>query len=90
MASSDDSYADFLDQANQDPNPGKASASSAPSKAPASDRKIPQSLQKIDREYTTESDEPFEPVALKYEGKNLPSSGEWGSGGTLVERKCGY
>ncbi len=70
---SDDTYASFLDQANQDTGASKASTKSQSAATKAVDTDVPVKLQKVDQYYTSESDEPFEPVSLKWSGKNMPS-----------------
>lgn len=70
---SDDAYSSFLDQANQDTGASKVSAKSKTAATKAVDTDVPVTLQKVDQYYTSESDEPFEPVSLKWSGKNMPS-----------------
>lgn len=70
---SNDAYSSFLDQANQDTGSSKVSAKSKPAATKAVDTDVPVTLQKVDQYYTSESDEPFEPVSLKWSGKNMPS-----------------
>ena len=70
---SDDAYSSFLDQANQDTGASKASTKSKSATTKAVDTDVPVTLQKVDQSYTSESDEPFEPVSLKWSGKNMPS-----------------
>lgn len=70
---SDDAYSSFLDQANQDTGASKASAKSKAATSKAVDTDVPVTLQKVDQYYTSESDEPFEPVSLKWSGENMPS-----------------
>ena len=76
--SSDDAYASFLDQANQDTGASKASTQSQPQKASinAVDTEVPPALQSIEQYYVSEADEPFEPVSLKWGGSNMPSESE--------------
>ena len=77
--SDDASYGNFLDQANQDTGTSKVSSKtggeSATTKAVNTD--VPSSLEKIDQYYTSDADEPFEPVSLKWEGGNMPSKSEF-------------
>ncbi|KAL9075894.1 MAG: hypothetical protein Q9161_001288 [Pseudevernia consocians] len=75
---SDDAYSSFLDQANQDTGASKASTKSKSAATKAVDTDVPATLQKVDQYYTSESDEPFEPVSLKWSGKNMPSENEFG------------
>ena len=70
---SDEAYSSFLDQANQDTGASKASTKSKSAATKAVDTDVPATLQKVDQYYTSESDEPFEPVSLKWSGKNMPS-----------------
>ena len=70
---SDDAYSSFLDQANQDTGASKASSKSKTATTKAVDTDVPVTLQKVDQYYTSESDEPFEPVSLKWSGANMPS-----------------
>ena len=75
--SSDDAYGSFLDQANQDTGASKGSATPHSKKltAKAVDTEIPQALQNVKDTLTSESDEPFEPVSLKWDKKSLPDEG---------------
>ena len=70
---SDGAYSSFLDQANQDTGASKASTKSKSAATKAVDTDVPATLQKVDQYYTSESDEPFEPVSLVWSGKNMPS-----------------
>ena len=70
---SDDAYSSFLDQANQDTGASKASTKSTSVATKAVDTDVPVALQQVDQHYTSESDEPFEPVSLKWSGENMPS-----------------
>lgn len=71
--STDEDYAGFLDKANQDTGASKDKGSSkfASTKAVDSDTKVPAHLEKLDAYYTSDTDEPFEPVSLKHNGKDL-------------------
>lgn len=71
--SSDDAYSSFLDQANQDTGASKSSTNSSSATTKAVDTDVPGPLQKVELYYTSEADEPFEPVSLKWSGKNMPS-----------------
>lgn len=72
---SDEAYSSFLAQANQDT--GESEASADPKSAATKDIdtyvNVPADLQKVQQDYTSESDEPFEPVSLKWGGKKMPS-----------------
>ena len=70
---SDDAYSSFLDQANQDTGASKASTKSKSAATKAVDTDVPITLQKVDQYYSSEADEPFEPVSLKWSGGNMPS-----------------
>ncbi|KAI4184363.1 MAG: hypothetical protein L6R41_004781 [Letrouitia leprolyta] len=74
--SSDDAYSSFLDQANQDASVSKTATSTETVSTKAVDTEIPVGLQNFDQYYTSESDEPFEPVSLLWNGKNMPSENE--------------
>ena len=76
---SDDAYSSFLDQANQDTGANKASTQSESKgiTTKAVDTEVPAALQKVEADYTSEADEPFEPVSLKWDGKNMPSESSW-------------
>jgi hypothetical protein len=70
--SSDADYTSFLDKANQDTG-AKAStkSTSASTSKKAVNTDIPDKLQKLDSYYTSEADEPFENVSLKWKGGEL-------------------
>ena len=70
---SDEDYGNFLDKANQDTGASKAftQSTSKPS-TKAVDTDVPAPLQTVEQYYTSEADEPFEPVSLKWEGGNMP------------------
>lgn len=71
--SSDDAYSSFLDQANQDTGASKSSAAAKPATTKAVDTEVPVELQSVEQYYTSEADEPFEPVSLQWDGNNMPS-----------------
>lgn len=73
--SSDEAYSSFLEQANQDTGSSNASAQSSSATTKAVDTDVPVSLQKVEQYYTSDADEPFEPVSLKWSGSNMPSEG---------------
>ena len=77
--SSDDAYSSFLEQANQDTGASNASAQSNSATTKAVDTDVPVSLQKVEQYYTSDADEPFEPVSLKWNGSNMPSEGALGA-----------
>lgn len=70
---SDADYGSFLEKANQDTGAGKASTKSGSAVTKAVDTDVPASLQKVEAYYTSDADEPFEPVSLKWKGTDLPS-----------------
>lgn len=73
--SSDNAYSSFLDQANQDTSASGPSAKSIKNTATAKavDTEVPAPLQQVEQYYTSEADEPFEPVSLKWERGSMPS-----------------
>ena len=73
--SSDEAYSSFLDQANQDTGASKAKGSTGSSSVgtKAVDTDVPATLQSIEQYYTSDADEPFEPVSLRWTGPNMPS-----------------
>ncbi|KAK3172957.1 hypothetical protein OEA41_006283 [Lepraria neglecta] len=75
---SDDAYSSFLDKANQDTGASKASTQSKSASTKAVGTEVPATLQKVEQYYVSEADEPFEPVSLKWGGKNMPSENEFG------------
>lgn len=70
---SDDAYSSFLDKANQDTGASKASTQAQSVSTKVVDTDIPATLKSIEQYYTSEADEPFEPVSLKWSGNNMPS-----------------
>ena len=81
--SDDEGYSNFLDKANKQSNSSKnVSTASKPTSTKTVDTEVPVQLQKIDQYYTSEADEPFEPVSLKWTGKNMPSESK------LLPCKC--
>ena len=70
---SDDAYSSFLDKANQDTGASKASNQSKSVSTKAVNTEVPATLQKVEQYYVSEADEPFEPVSLKWGGKNMPN-----------------
>ncbi|KAF2017081.1 hypothetical protein BU24DRAFT_420108 [Aaosphaeria arxii CBS 175.79] len=73
--SSDADYASFLDKANQSTNDGSASASSKKDVGTKSvNTAVPQPLQEVEEYFVSDADEPFEPVALKFDGKGSVSA----------------
>ncbi|KAA6414697.1 MAG: hypothetical protein FRX48_01447 [Lasallia pustulata] len=73
--SSDDTYASFLDQANQDAGAGAGAGAGATTwsksrevATKAVDTEVPLGLSEVEVYYTSDADEPFEPVSLKWGG----------------------
>lgn len=81
--SSDDAYMSFLDKANADLNAGRPQqqgvSETARTETVDANTQIPASLQSVDAYYISDADEPFEPVALRWDGA---SKGDWPSAGT--------
>ncbi|KAF9893765.1 hypothetical protein FE257_009935 [Aspergillus nanangensis] len=75
---SDDAYMSFLDKANADLNSAGAEqtgkSSIARTETVSVNVRVPPPLTSVDSYYISETDEPFEPVALKWEGA---SKGVW-------------
>lgn len=69
--SSDDAYMSFLDKANADLNNARAERaqrqSTVRTEAVDIDVRVPAPLTSVDAYYVSETDEPFEPVTLKWE-----------------------
>ncbi|KIW01130.1 uncharacterized protein PV09_07416 [Verruconis gallopava] len=82
---SDEDYAAFLDKANQDVSGGASAQSATKSRPKATNTSVPSSLQKIEAYYTTDADEPFEPVSLKWEGDGIPSASDFSD---LIDAKA--
>jgi hypothetical protein len=76
--SSDDAYMSFLDKANADLNNARAQqtqqSSGVRTETVGVGVQIPAPLRSVDAYYISETDEPFEPVTLKWEGAN---KGTW-------------
>jgi hypothetical protein len=71
--SSDADYASFLDKANQDTGPAEQQSSSKKKSygTKSVDTAVPKTLEKVEEYYVSDADEPFEPVALKYDRSSL-------------------
>jgi hypothetical protein len=71
--SSDADYASFLDKANQDT--GAAEQQSTSNKksygTKSVDTAVPKVLEQVEEYFVSDADEPFEPVALKYDGSSI-------------------
>ena len=71
--SSDDAYASFLEKANQDTgynvqSSGTPQTRSASAKATTANHNTHPALQSVNEYYTSDTDEPFEPVSFPYDG----------------------
>lgn len=66
--SSDADYSSFLDKANQDTGATKATSKSTSAATKSVNTNVPASLKSVDAYYTSEADEPFEAVSLKWGG----------------------
>lgn len=82
LTMSDDAYSSFLDKANSDLNAGRSQQGGGTTRTETVDTnvKVPAPLQSVDAYYISDTDEPFEPVAFKWEGA---SKGTWPSAGTF-------
>jgi hypothetical protein len=71
--SSDADYASFLDKANQDTGAAQQQSSSNKKSygTKSVDTAVPQVLEQVEEYYVSDADEPFEPVALKYDGSSI-------------------
>lgn len=70
--SSDADYASFLDKANQDTGAAQQQSASKKSYSTKSvDTVVPKALQQVEEYYTSDADEPFEPVSLKFDGSDV-------------------
>jgi hypothetical protein len=85
--SSDDAYMSFLDKANADVS-GSApqqGANTVKTETVHSSLSVPKPLQSVDAYYISDTDEPFEPVALKWDGA---AQGAWPSAGMFLLLFC--
>lgn len=69
--SSDTAYTSFLDQANQDTGASATTSSKKSYGTKSVDTAVPAALQAVEEYYVSDADEPFEPVSLKFGGKNV-------------------
>ncbi|KAF2114679.1 hypothetical protein BDV96DRAFT_647370 [Lophiotrema nucula] len=67
---SDEDYASFLDKANQ-PSGGASTQSTKKVGTKSVDTAVPNVLESVEEYYTSDADEPFEPVSLKYSGSSI-------------------
>lgn len=81
--SDDDAYLSFLKKANSDHSAGQQPTQTQRTQTQTvhANAEIPASLQSIDAFYISETDEPFEPVVLGFEGAGR---GEWPGSCTLA------
>jgi hypothetical protein len=85
--SSDDAYMSFLDKANADVS-GSApqqGVGTVKTETVHSSLSVPKLLQSVDAYYISDTDEPFEPVALKWDGA---AKGAWPSAGMFLLLFC--
>lgn len=70
---SDADYEAFLNKANANSNEGKAQAQSESGGygTKSVNTAVPQALKSVEATYTSDADEPFEPVALDYKGDEI-------------------
>ncbi|KAF1929280.1 uncharacterized protein M421DRAFT_100408 [Didymella exigua CBS 183.55] len=69
--SSDADYAAFLDKANQDAAPVEQQDSSKGYGTKSVNTSVPKALESIEEYYVSDADEPFEPVAMEFEGGSV-------------------
>lgn len=71
--SSDADYASFLNKANQDTSGASSNEvkTSGFANTKTTDTAVPKALKSVEAFYQSDSDEPFEPVALKFGKKEL-------------------
>lgn len=65
---SDDAYAKFLEGAN---DTGATTQESKSYKTKSVNTSVPKALESVEEYYTSDADEPFEPVSLAYEGRDI-------------------
>jgi hypothetical protein len=68
---SDADYAAFLDKANQDSSGGDATTQSKKYGTKSVNTEVPKVLEGVEEYYVSDADEPFEPVALSYDGDSI-------------------
>jgi hypothetical protein len=69
---SDDAYSKFLEGAN---DTGATAQESKSYKTKSVNTNVPKALERLEEYYTSDADEPFEPVSLEFEGSDV-SAGE--------------
>lgn len=73
--SSDAEYAAFLDKANQDVAPAEQQDLSKKGYGTKSvNTTVPKALESVEEYYVSDADEPFEPVALEFDGSSVSAS----------------
>ncbi|CAG8011566.1 unnamed protein product [Penicillium olsonii] len=75
---SDDAYMSFLDKANTDVS-GDKPQTSAQTTTVTSSLPVPKPLQSLNLYYTSDTDEPFEPIALNWDGAKWPTADQFSS-----------
>jgi hypothetical protein len=77
---SDEAYMSFLDKVNEVASDSQEQQGTGTIKTETvhSSLSVPKPLQSVDTYYISDTDEPFEPVALKWNGA---AKGEWPSAG---------
>ena len=86
-SSTDDAYMSFLDKANQDLSSGRSqqakqsSSTEVRTETLSAGARIPDPLKSVEVYYVSETDEPFEPVLLKWDGAK---KGVWPSTGAYT------
>jgi hypothetical protein len=68
---SDADYEAFLNKANQDTGGGEATTQSQSYGTKSVNTEVPKALESVQEYYTSDADEPFEPVALNYDGDSV-------------------
>jgi hypothetical protein len=82
---SDEDYAAFLDKANQDTSGPLAQSTPKKAGTTSVNTSVPSSLEQVEAYYTSDADEPFEPVSLKWEGDGVLSAEDFSD---LIDKKA--
>lgn len=73
--SSDAEYAAFLDKANEDVKPAAQQDVGKTGYGTKSvNTAVPKALESVEEYYVSDADEPFEPVALEFDGSSVSAS----------------
>lgn len=73
--SSDAEYAAFLEKANEGAQPAAQQDAGMKSYGTKSvNTAVPKALESVEEYYVSDADEPFEPVALEYDGSSVSAS----------------